>query len=82
MSQPKLPKDCNASHYQTLSLNLKYYRNRLRMTQAQVASLADISVKYLSLIESASFQNPPSLEVIFDLARALGIEPFQLFKEL
>ncbi|MCI8274693.1 MAG: helix-turn-helix transcriptional regulator [Lachnospiraceae bacterium] len=82
MSQPKLPKELNLQKYKTLSLNLRYFRNRLQMTQEQVASRAGISTKYLSLIESASFHNPPTLEVVFDLADALGVEPYRIFKEL
>ena len=82
MSQPKLPKESNLKIYKTLSLNLRYYRNRLEMTQEQVASLAGISTKYLSLIESSSYRNPPTLEVIFDLADVLGVEPYRIFKEL
>lgn len=82
MSQPKLPKESNLQKYKTISLNLRYFRNRLQMTQEQVASKAGISAKYLSLIESASFCNPPTLEVIFDLSEALGVKPYQIFKEL
>lgn len=82
MSQPKLPKESNFQKYRTLSLNLRYYRNRLQMTQEQIASRAGISAKYLSLIESSSFRNPPTLEVIFDLSEALEIEPYLIFKEL
>ncbi len=82
MSQPKLPKESNFEKYKTMSLNLRYYRHRLQMTQEQVAFEAGISPKYLSLIESASFHNPPTLEVVFDLAEALGIKPYQIFKEL
>ncbi|MCI8464885.1 MAG: helix-turn-helix transcriptional regulator [Lachnospiraceae bacterium] len=82
MSQPKLPKESNFEKYRTLSLNIRYFRNCLQMTQEQIASKAGISSKYLSLIESASFKNPPSLEVIFDLAKALEVSPYRLFKEL
>ena len=82
LSQPKLPKESNLQRYKTMSLNLRYFRNRLQMTQEQIASKAGISAKYLSLIESASFCNSPSLEVIFDLAKALDVEPYQVFKEL
>ena len=82
MSQPKLPKEPNLAKYKTVSLNLRYYRNRLQMTQEQVASKAGISTKYLSLIESSSFRNPPTLEVLFDLSEALEVEPYRIFKEL
>lgn len=82
VSQPKLPKEVNSKTYQTISLNLRYFRHRMRMTQEELASIAGISSKYLSLIESQAFNNPPTLEVLFDLSRALEIEPYRLFKEL
>lgn len=82
LSQPKLPKKSNLQKYKTMSLNLRYFRNRLELTQEQVASRAGISTKYLSLIESAAFCNPPTLEVLFDLSDALEIEPYRIFKEL
>ncbi len=52
------------------------------MTQEQLASKAEISAKYVSLIETSSYNSPPTLEVIFDLADALEVEPFQLLKSL
>ena len=80
MSQAKSPKDQNKKFYSTLSLNLKYFRHMRHMTQEQLASLADISPKYVSMIETSSFTNPPTLEVIFDLSKALEIEPYRLLK--
>lgn len=82
MSQPLKPKQCHKIFYDTFSLNLKYYRRRLRMTQAQVAERAGITAKYVSLLESAFLNHVPSFEVIFCLADALEIEPYKLFKPL
>ena len=79
MSRPLEPKECHKGYYDNFALNLKHYRNRLKMTQIQVANLASISAKYLSLLESAFFQNVPSIEVMIRLAKALQIEPYQLF---
>ena len=56
--------------------------NKRQLTQEQLAARAEISAKYVSLIESSSFTNPPTLEVLFDLAASLEVEPFQLFKPL
>ena len=81
MSQTKTPKLCNASYYDALSLNLRFFRIRLKLTQDQVAEAAGISTKYLSMIESSAFQHPPTLEVVFRLADVLGVEVFQLFTE-
>lgn len=82
MSQPLKPKQCHKTYYDTFALNLKYYRNRLELTQAQLAERAGISTKYVSLLESAFFENVPSMEVMISLAEALEINFFQLFKPL
>lgn len=82
MSTPKKVKAKNITQYKILENNLRYYRNVLRLTQAETAERADISAKYLSLMECQISSNSPSLEVLFDLANALNIEPYQLFKRL
>lgn len=82
MSQPLKPQKCHKVYYDTFALNLKYYRNRLELTQAQVAERAGISTKYVSLLESAFFENVPSMEVMINLAEVLDIKLFQLFKPL
>ena len=82
MSHPKEPEQNQRKYYRTLSLNLRYYRDRLEMTQMQVADLAGCSPKYISLLETACFENPPSLPMLFFLADALQVEPYQLLKPL
>jgi transcriptional regulator with XRE-family HTH domain len=82
MSQPLKPNQCHKIFYDTFSLNLKYYRNRLGMTQVQIAERAGITAKYVSLLESAFFNNVPSFEVVFCLADALEVAPYKLFKPL
>ena len=82
MSQSKKPDTASLSIYETISQNLKFYRHRLRMTQIQVADQANCSAKYLSLLETSCFENVPSLQVLFDLAKVLHIQPYQLFKLL
>ena len=62
--------------------NIRKLRKLHGLTQEQLAARAEISAKYVSLIESSSFTNPPTLEVLFDLAASLEVEPFQLFKPL
>ncbi len=82
MSAPKKVKAQNIMYYEVIKNNLHYYRHVLCLTQAEAAERAGISAKYLSLIECQISNNPPTLEVLFDLARALNIEPYQLFKKL
>lgn len=82
MGHPKHPTPAQARFYETLSLNLRYYRNRLEMTQVQVADRVDCSPKYISILETSCFDNPPSLSILFYLAEALEVEPYKLLKPL
>lgn len=82
MGHPKIPDPAQAGFYETLSLNLRYYRNRLEMTQVQVADRVDCSPKYISILETSCFDNPPSLPILFYLAEALEVEPYKLLKPL
>ena len=65
--------------YRTLGLNIAYYRKRLGMSQEQLAEMADISRTHISRIEIASCA--VSLDVLFDIAAALNVEPYQLLKD-
>ena len=44
-------KDLN-SQYTIFSDNVKYYRKQSRLTQEQLAELADLSISYVKQIES------------------------------
>lgn len=72
----------NVDFYHIISLNLSYYRKSIGYTQAVLAEKANISVTYLSLLESANTAKSCSLETLFDLARALQIPPYKLLKPL
>lgn len=82
MSQPKVLDIACFLTYETISQNLNYYRHRLHITQEQLADKAGCSAKYISLLETSCFENVPSLQMLFDLANALKIQPYQLFKPL
>jgi transcriptional regulator with XRE-family HTH domain len=63
---------------QTLSLNMKLFRQRKGLTQAVVAEKIGMSICYLSDIENGrGWVSPASLSKI---ARALDVEVFELFK--
>lgn len=50
------------------------------MTQEELAEKIDISRSHLSAIEAPNIIRPFSLEILFDIATALDIEPYKLFK--
>lgn len=59
--------------------NLKLHRKRLGLTQEQLAERCDLTPKYITSLEIG--RRFPSSETILQLARALGIKPYQLFLE-
>ena len=59
--------------YRAIGTHVARRRKLLRLTQARVAELCDISDQYLSNIERAV--SIPSVEVIMRLAAALGTTP-------
>jgi len=61
-----------------LGVNIKSLRSYRRLTQAELAERADISIIYLSNIErGAKFPKPA---ILLQLAEALEVELYELFK--
>ncbi|MCI9057436.1 MAG: helix-turn-helix transcriptional regulator [Oscillospiraceae bacterium] len=65
-------------YYRTLGQNVAFYRKRRRLTQLQLSEAADISRNHLSRIENADCA--VSLDAVFAIANALGVEPYKLFQ--
>jgi len=59
--------------------NLKMFRKKAKMTQAQLAMEIDKSFNYINSIECAAFFPPP--DTIQKIAEVLNIRPMQLFDE-
>jgi transcriptional regulator with XRE-family HTH domain len=62
---------------EVLAANLREYRRRLGLTQEQFAEKADVSTHYVAMIETCN--KYPKPEMVERLAKALGVEPPQLF---
>ena len=58
----------------TLGKKIRSLRDELSISQAQLASQAELSQGYLSQLENNEVQNP-SAAVIFRLARSLHVDP-------
>lgn len=64
-------------YYEKFGLNVVYYRKRKRLTQMQLAELANIDRSHISAIELGNVG--VSFDVIFKLCDVLEITPKQLF---
>lgn len=67
--------------YRILGANIKYYREQAKLTQAQLAEQAKISISYLSKIEAAGCDKSLSISVLNQIANVLGVEISKFFKE-
>lgn len=72
----------NVDYYHDIALNIAYYRRIAGYTQAILAEKANITQPYLGSLESLNNPRSCSLEVLFNIARALDIHPYQLLKPL
>ena len=68
------------NRYMQLGLNIAYYRKLKGMTQIRLAEIIEISRTHMSNIEAPGVKKAVSLEVLFDIAEALGIEPGKLLE--
>ncbi|MBR5337670.1 MAG: helix-turn-helix transcriptional regulator [Lachnospiraceae bacterium] len=64
-------------YYEQFGLNVVYYRKRQRLTQLQLAELADVDRSHISAIELGKVG--VSFDVIFKLCEVLQITPKELF---
>ena len=63
--------------YEKFGLNVVYYRKRKRLTQLQLAELAEIDRSHISAIELGNVGG--SMDVLFKLCEVLEIAPKDLF---
>lgn len=69
----------NTQRYMELGYAIAYYRKHRKLTQEQLAERAGISRQHLGAIEAPNILRPLSLDVVFNIATVLEIEPYQLF---
>ena len=68
----------NTKKYIELGYNIAYYRKHAKMTQEQLAEKLDISRQHIGAIEAPNIVRPISLELLFNIATVLEIEPYKL----
>ena len=70
----------NAERYRDLGYAISYYRKRRGLTQEQVAERIGISRQHMGAIEAPNMVRAVSLDVLFNIATVLEIDPYLLLK--
>lgn len=70
----------NTERYRDLGCAIAYYRKRHGMTQEQLAEQVGISRQHMGAIEAPNMVRAISLDVLFNIATVLEIEPYILLK--
>lgn len=65
-------------YYKCLGENIAFYRKRAGITQEKLSEIVGISNVHISHIETGD--RAPSLDVLFAIADALGVEPYKLLQ--
>ncbi|MDF2632931.1 MAG: family transcriptional regulator [Caproiciproducens sp.] len=66
--------------YFQLGLNIAYYRKMRGLNQESLAEMIGISRTHISNIEAPRMEKSLSLDVLFDIADALGVPVSKLFE--
>ena len=70
----------NKKRMENLSYAVKYYRNKKGYTQEKLAEELGISRQHMAAIEAPNMDRGPFLDLIFNIATVLEIEPYLLLK--
>jgi len=70
----------NSERYRDLGYAISYYRKRKQLTQEQLAESVGISRQHMGAIEAPNMIRAVSLDLLFNIAAVLGIEPYMLLK--
>lgn len=70
----------NTERYRDLGCAIAYYRKRRGLTQEQLAEKVGISRQHMGAIEAPNMIRAISLDVLFNIATSLSIEPYILLK--
>ncbi len=68
----------NAQKFIELGYNIAYYRKHAGLTQEQLAEQVGISRQHMGAIEAPKLCRPISLDLLFNIAAVLHIEPSKL----
>ncbi len=72
--------DITSERMTNLSYAISYYRKRRKLSQEKLAEMVGISRQHLAAIEAPNMNRGLSLDLLFNIADALEIEPYYLLK--
>ena len=70
----------NRDRFQKLYFAISYYRKRKGLTQEKMAELLGVSRQHLGAVEAPNMDRGISLDLLFNIATVLEIEPYLLLK--
>ena len=70
----------NTERVENLSYAIGYYRKKKGYSQEKMAELLGVSRQHVASVEAPGMNRGVSLELIFNIATVLEIEPYLLFK--
>ena len=78
MAEKRTPSFDNTEKFIELGYNIAYYRKHAGLTQEQLAERVGISRQHMGAIEAPNICRPISLDLLFNIAAVLDIEPARL----
>lgn len=70
----------NTQKFIEVGYNIAYYRKHAGLTQEQLAELVGISRQHMGAIEAPNICRPISLDLLFNIATVLEIQPSLLLE--
>ena len=70
----------HSERIENLSYAIGYYRRKKGLSQEQLAEAVGISRQHLAAVEASGMNRGLSLDLLFNIAATLEIEPYLLFK--
>lgn len=78
MKMEQYPVFDNTQKFIEIGYNIAYYRKHADLTQEQLAERVGISRQHMGAIEAPNLCRPVSLNLLFNIATVLNIEPAKL----
>ena len=78
MAENRYPAFDNTQKFIEIGYNIAYYRKHAGLTQEQLAERVGISRQHIGAIEAPNLSRPISLDLLFNIAAVLDIEPAKL----
>ena len=64
--------------YRCIGLKISYYRKLKGLTQEQLAEQINKNTAFIGAVEAPNVNRTVSLDTLFDIAKALDIQPYKL----